>query len=137
MKVNEKLIHIGKSIRLQKNTVQEINANTTVEVTWEEEVFNNTDGILTKDGNSIKCANGSHLVMVSGWFQVVSNGTNYLYVMLNSKQNAATQLAKGSPNLTIVLQLNEGDKISLKTYSTTNAGIYNHQWAGFCVTLLN
>lgn len=134
--INE-LTNIGKSIRLKKNTAQDFNANTVVEVTWDEEVFNNTHGILIKDGNSIKCASGSHLVMISGWFQIISSGANYLYIMLNSEQNATTQLSNGSPNLTTVLQLNEGDKVSLNTYSSVNAKVSNNQWAGFCVTLLN
>ena len=134
--INE-LTNIGKSIRLKKNTAQDFNANTFVEVTWDEEVFNNTHGILIKDGNSIKCASGSHLVMISGWFQIVSSGMNYLYIMLNSKQDATTNLSNGSPNLTTVLQLNEGDKVSLNTYSSVNAKVSNNQWAGFCVTLLN
>ena len=77
--INE-LTNVFKAISLEKNVRQDYSGNVIFEVTWQNEKVNNTNGILSKNGNRIKCNSGSHLVLVNVLLQTVNSNGGYIYV---------------------------------------------------------
>lgn len=132
--------NVGKSIRLKKTSNQNFSANNAFDVSWQEILFDNTGGILAKNGNEIKCISGSHTVLVSVFMQLLNGSTrdNYVYIRHNGLPYATTNLNNGNPHLTVPIQLDEGDRILIQAYSTTAGAIgSSYDWTGFIVTLLN
>lgn len=131
---------IGKTIRLKKTSNQNFSANNTFDVSWQVASFDNTNGILTKSGNEIKCISGTHTVIVSAFLQLLNGSTrdNYIYIRYNGQPYATTNLNNGNPHLTVPIVLEEGDTILVQCYSTTAGAIGSAEdWTGFIVTLLN
>lgn len=131
---------IGKSIKLKKNSNQTIKTNTQTEVSWDKVVLNNTNNILTKEGNSVKCTSGTHLVLVATFLQIYAN-TTYCYIIKNKgisgeKNIANRRILGGSPQLITIMELSENDTVTIDAYAdNTNIGF--DMWSGFSVTLLN
>lgn len=136
--------NIGKSVRLVRRQDQGYSANTEFVVSWQEEYLNNTNGVLVKDGNNIKCVKGNHLVMVSSWVQFIHSGNamNYIYVIKNSASNSPERIGTtsmyGNPVMTTMFYIQEGDTISISAYSSLVGRLgQGADWSGFCVTLLS
>lgn len=143
--INEMSV-VGKAISLTKNTQQTYNANSMFVVNWEEEEFNTTGGILTKNGNSITCNSGTHTVIMNGFIQTIStnstwNTANYLYFRRKVGEEITeikTISSNGFPSLTAVAQINEGESIEIHSYSTTAGRVSNAPgWNSFQVILLD
>ena len=138
--LNQVINAIGKTIRLKKTSRQNFSANNLFEVSWQEVSFDNTGGILAKSGNEIKCISGTHTVMVSAFLQVLngSSAHNYIYIRHNGNEYVSTDLNNGNPHLTVPVVLEEGDTVSVGSYSSVAGDISDaYAWTGFCVTLLN
>lgn len=131
----------GKAISLERSQKLDYNKGTIFDVTWQSEKYNNTNGILTKDGNSIKCNSGTHLVLVNAFIQTVGGNSNYIYVRKvvdgETKEFKATS-STSCPQISCICEINEGEKISIQSYSNAVGYVSaSSAWNGFDVILLS
>ena len=140
---------VGKSVQLSKKTQQNINKTTVTKVNWEVEEFNTTKGVLIKDGNNIKCTNGTHRVLVNAGIQTIYNGAldindnAYIYIRKlttsSSTQEIKTMNSLTNPSINIICELQEGESLYVETYFANDSGRITNSsdWNWFSVTLLD
>lgn len=130
---------VGKFIKLTRSSKQNFSANNQFEITWDNEIFNNTNGILIKDGNQIKCTNGTHNVIIIAHAQMNGTGMNYIYINHNGSHIANMCTSNGGSTLiSTVTQLNANDYLLTDAYSSLIGSVgYGEEWASFMVILLN
>lgn len=136
----KQLSNVGKSIKLGKNTNQTISVNTETTVSWDEVILNNTNSILTKEGNTVKCNSGTHLVLLSAYVQFYAD-TTYCYFRKNyGSENmeplASRRVLGGSPSLVTLAEISEGDTIVFNVYGS-DTDIGRDEWSEFSAILLN
>lgn len=138
--INE-LTNVFKAISLEKNVKQDYSGNVIFEVTWQNEKVNNTNGILSKNGNRIKCNSGSHLVLVNVLLQTVNSNGGYIYVRKyvdEEKKEVKTTSSTSFPQITCVCEINEGEEISIESYASQSGYVSNATaWNTFDVILMN
>ena len=132
---------IGRRIRLTKSSAQSISKNTKTQVAWNSEVYNNTNGKLTKSGNTIKIGTNVHNIMVIAKYQAEGLSFNkYIYIEKNSTSYSSMESTDGTIMTTAIIPVEENDVIDVKAYfentaSTITAG--GESWNYFDIIILN
>lgn len=139
--LNKKEI-IGKMIRLERSSEQSLTAQTETIISWQTEKTNNTNGLLTKDGNYVKIGKEVNYVLVNAQYQVKSFGDIYIYIGVlkaNGETSHISNLYQNGQSIQITqpILVEEGDKIYISAYSAESNKILTYSdWCNFNVTIL-
>ena len=137
--IQEDLV-IGRRIRLTRTSTQSISQNTKTQVAWGSEVYNNTNGKLTKDGNTVKVGAGVNNVMVIAKYQALGATFNkYLYIEKNDTSYSSMESTDNIITAIANISVAENDVIDVKAYFSEANSISSggQAWNYFDVIILN
>ena len=133
---------LGKMIRLERSSEQSLTAQTETIISWQTEKTNNTNGLLTKDGNYVKIGKEVNYVLVNAQYQVKSFGDIYIYIGVlkaNGETSHISNLYQNGQSIQVTqpVSVEEGDKIYISAYSAESNIILTYGgWCNFNVTIL-
>lgn len=133
---------IGKYVMLNKTNSQSVAAKTIVRVNWESESYNDTNGLLVKDGNVIKLTEGTHNLLIIASIQSPTNTGKLIYIRKVVDGIYNEYITSGSANqsttITAPIKLNSGEGVAIEFYSETNVNITSSPvWNYFSVMVLD
>lgn len=135
-------LNTGRSIRLHKTSRQNLSPQTTTIVSWQEEDYNDTNGILVKDGNYVKVASDISSVLVTAQYQNYVDTDKYIYIRRLKANGTVENISSlGTVDGSILachqVPVEKNDKIYIEAYSTASSDIETDPaWVNFNVTIL-
>lgn len=137
----------GKYISLLKGSSQTVTAEKIFDVSWDGEENNNTDGILIKDGNMIKCTQGSHTILINATLQCILTNpavgdSVYIYIRKvvdgEVSEFKTTDAAIRDPHISVITEINAGESILIQSYATKDVNVTGSSvWNTFQIMLIN
>lgn len=137
----------GKYISLLKGSSQTVTAEKIFDVSWDGEENNNTDGILIKDGNMIKCTQGSHTILINVTLQCILTNpavgdSVYIYIRKvvdgEVSEFKTTDAAIRDPHISVITEINAGESILIQSYATKDVNVTGSSvWNTFQIMLIN
>lgn len=129
----------GAYIIAGKTSEQTIAVNVQVTMTWGTTLEDTTNGALELKDNEIVVGAGIHTVLVIASYATWADTIKYIYTCKNGKVVSASNTPSGFIQITDVIGVAEGDKLSIAAY-TESASISlnkNRMWTTFKVVILN
>lgn len=134
----------GKMIWLYKTATQTVSAKTVTEIVYGGTYLNNSNGVLTKEGNGVKIGKGVSTIAVKVQIRDQSSGgiSKSLYIFKNGQTVMGSGTPKnGTSTITDYIPVEEGDVITMQCYLETEGTLYGasdyQSWDFFKVIVIS